>query len=53
MGNIILFDPVRSEAVSCRTFQMPICALAPSADSKFFAIGYAWPVILIPHLLNL
>ncbi|KAK6542789.1 hypothetical protein TWF694_006731 [Orbilia ellipsospora] len=51
MGNIILFDPVRSEAVSCRTFQMPICALAPSADSKFFAIGYQNGTVIIATLM--
>ncbi|KAJ6264956.1 hypothetical protein Dda_1110 [Drechslerella dactyloides] len=51
MGNIILFDPVRSEAVSCRTFQIPICALAPSADSKFFAIGYQNGTVIIATLM--
>ncbi|KAF3936218.1 hypothetical protein ABW19_dt0204727 [Dactylella cylindrospora] len=51
MGNIILFDPVRSEAVSCRTFQAPITALAPSADSKFFGIGYQNGAMIIATLM--
>ena len=53
MGNIILFDPVRSEAVSCRTFQVPITTIAPTADSKFFAIGYENGAMIIATLMPL
>lgn len=40
-GNIILFEPSTSEHLSARTIFDPITALAPAADCRTFAIGYA------------
>lgn len=39
-GSIILFEPTTSEHISSRTLdQIPVTALAPSADCRTFAIG--------------
>jgi WD40 repeat protein len=39
-GNVILFEPSTSEHISARTIdQVPITALAPSADCRTYAIG--------------
>lgn len=40
MGNVILFDPNRSESISARTIFDPLCSIAPAADCKTFALGY-------------
>lgn len=40
MGNVILFDPIRSESISARTIFDPLCSIAPAADCKTFALGY-------------
>lgn len=45
-GNIILFEPSTSEHISARTIFDPITAIAPSADCKTFAIGYAFRIFL-------
>jgi hypothetical protein len=40
-GNVILFEPSTSEHISARTIdQVPITALAPSADCRTYAIGF-------------
>jgi len=41
MGNVILFDPLTSESISARTIFDPLCSIAPAADCKTFALGYA------------
>ncbi|KAL9062344.1 MAG: hypothetical protein Q9157_009006 [Trypethelium eluteriae] len=40
-GNVILFEPTTSEHLSARTIFDPVTALAPAADCRTFAIGYA------------
>ena len=42
LGNIILFDPVRAEAITARTIGDPLCSIAPTADCKSFALGYVF-----------
>lgn len=41
-GNVITFDIVGPNPVPIlsRTISSPLCALAPSADCKTFALGY-------------
>lgn len=39
MGNVTLFDPLRSESISARTIFDPLCSIAPAADCKSFALG--------------
>ena len=39
---MILFEPTTSEHISARTIdQIPITALAPAADCRTYAIGFA------------
>ncbi|TLD34484.1 hypothetical protein E2P81_ATG04649 [Venturia nashicola] len=49
-GNVILFEPSTSEHISARTIFDPITALAPSGDSRTFAIGYMNGSILVATL---
>ncbi|KFZ06801.1 hypothetical protein V501_07051 [Pseudogymnoascus sp. VKM F-4519 (FW-2642)] len=50
-GNVILFEPSTSEHISARTIdQVPITALAPSADCRTYAIGYQNGSLLIASL---
>ncbi|KAF8474582.1 WD40-repeat-containing domain protein [Kalaharituber pfeilii] len=50
-GNVILFDPARSESILARTISDPLCALAPSTDCKTFALGYNNGSILVASLV--
>ncbi|KAL7275376.1 hypothetical protein RUND412_001681 [Rhizina undulata] len=50
MGNVILFDPLRSESICARTIYDPLCAIAPSADCRTFALGYNNGSILVAAL---
>ncbi|RDW66124.1 hypothetical protein BP6252_09759 [Coleophoma cylindrospora] len=50
-GNVILFEPTTSEHISARTIdQIPITALAPAADCRTYAIGFANGSLLIAAL---
>ncbi|TVY78306.1 hypothetical protein LSUE1_G006956 [Lachnellula suecica] len=50
-GNVILFEPSTSEHISARTLdQIPITALAPAADCRTYAIGYANGTLMIASL---
>ena len=43
---MILFEPSTSEHISARTIdQIPITALAPAADCRTYAIGYAFFIL--------
>ena len=37
---MILFDTSQQDSILARTISNPLCALAPSADCKTFALGY-------------
>lgn len=50
MGNVILFDPARSESISARTIFDPLTSIAPSADCKSFALGYNNGSVLVAAL---
>lgn len=50
-GNVILFEPTTSEHISARTIdQIPVTALAPAADCRTYAIGFANGSLLIAAL---
>ncbi|TVY88663.1 hypothetical protein LAWI1_G007297, partial [Lachnellula willkommii] len=50
-GKVILFEPSTSEHISARTIdQIPITALAPAADCRTYAIGFANGSLLIAAL---
>ncbi|CAL3962474.1 unnamed protein product [Diplocarpon coronariae] len=50
-GNVILFEPTTSEHISARTIdQIPITAIAPAADCRTYAIGFANGSLLIAAL---
>ncbi|QUC16482.1 uncharacterized protein UV8b_00723 [Ustilaginoidea virens] len=50
-GNIILFEPTTSQALSSRTpNQIAVTALAPSSDCRTFAIGYQNGSLLVATL---
>ncbi|EKD15242.1 WD g-beta repeat protein [Drepanopeziza brunnea f. sp. 'multigermtubi' MB_m1] len=50
-GNVILFEPTTSEHLSARTIdQIPITAIAPAADCRTYAIGFANGSLLIAAL---
>ncbi|KAI5804119.1 WD40-repeat-containing domain protein [Peziza echinospora] len=50
-GNVILFDPSQNESILAHTTSNSLCALAPSADCKTFALGYNNGSILVASLL--
>ncbi|KAI5843207.1 WD40-repeat-containing domain protein [Tricharina praecox] len=50
LGNLILFNPENADAITARTIFDPLCAIAPTADCKAFALGYNNGSVLIAAL---